>query len=90
MPVLILRAFANSKETNGLRDSPNDPYYRNGLVHSVRGRERVAVCCSVLQCAAVCCSVLQCAAVFYSVLQYEAEIVTQYLVRRRMVTDNPS
>ena len=23
-------------------------------------RERVAVCCSVLQCVAVCCSVLQC------------------------------
>jgi len=25
--------------------------------------ERVAVCCSVLQCVAVCCSVLQCVAV---------------------------
>ena len=25
--------------------------------------ERVAVCCSVLQCGAVCCSVLQCVAV---------------------------
>jgi len=25
-------------------------------------RQRVAVCCSVLQCAAVCCSVLQCVA----------------------------
>jgi len=83
MLLLILRAFANSKETNGLRDSPDDPYYRNGLVHSVRGRERVAVCCSVLQCAALYCD-------FYSVVQYEAEIVTQYLVRRRMVTGNPS
>jgi len=45
---------------------------------------------SVLQCVAVCCSVLHCTAIFYSVVQYEAEIVTQYLVRRRMVTGNPS
>jgi len=31
--------------------------------------QRVAVCCSVLQCVAVCCSVLQCVAVCCSVLQ---------------------
>jgi len=31
--------------------------------------ERVAVCCSVLQCGAVCCSVLQCVAVRCSALQ---------------------
>jgi len=31
--------------------------------------QRVAVCCSALQCAAVCCSALQCAAVRCSALQ---------------------
>jgi len=32
-------------------------------------RQRLTVCCSVLQCVAVCCSVLQCVAVCCSVLQ---------------------
>ena len=31
--------------------------------------QRIAVCCSVLQCVAVCCSALQCVAVCCSVLQ---------------------
>jgi len=34
--------------------------------------QRVAACCSVLQCIAVYCSVLQCIAVYCSVLQYVA------------------
>jgi len=34
-------------------------YMHKGITY----RERVAVCCSVLQCVAVCCSVLQCVAV---------------------------
>jgi len=40
--------------------------------HEPTRTQRVAVCCSVLQCVAVCCSVLQCVAVCCSVLQCAA------------------
>ena len=35
----------------------------------LNAQQKVAVCCSVLQCVAVCCSVLQCVAVRCSVWQ---------------------
>ena len=55
--------------TNRETERPCTQVLENAPYSQVSASSRVAVCCSVSQCAAVCCSVLQCVAVCHSVLQ---------------------
>jgi len=58
---------------------------QSSQTYHAQALQRVAMCCSVLQCVAVCCSVLQYVAVCCSVLQY---LVVAYAPRSSSIFAN--